>query len=260
MSNIAFEIFGIPVAWYGILIATGVLIGIILALKDAKRRGFSSDILVDFLLFLIPAAIVGARLYYVIFKLDYYLKYPKEIFATWHGGLAIYGGVIAGVITAVIFARVRKVSFWTLADIVAPSLIFGQAIGRWGNFINQEAYGYEVTNKALQWFPFAVNIDGTWHLATFFYESAWNFLVFAFLMWYKKRTDVPGRIFLSYLVLYGIGRFFIEGLRTDSLMIGPLRVSQVLSAVLVVGSVICILIQERQRKHKDKEINREKEA
>ncbi|HHU64194.1 MAG TPA: prolipoprotein diacylglyceryl transferase [Clostridiales bacterium] len=253
MSKIAFEIFGIPVAWYGILIALGILIGIILALLDTKRRGLNPETLVDFLLILIPVAIVGARLYYVLFKLDYYLKYPKEIFATWHGGLAIYGGVLAGIIAAIIFARARKISFWTLADILSPSLIFGQAIGRWGNFINQEAYGYEVTNKALQWFPFAVNIDGRWHLATFFYESAWNFIVFAFLMWYKKKTDIPGRIFICYLGLYGIGRFFIEGLRTDSLMWGPLRVSQVLSAVLVAFSVIYILIQQRQRKQRDKE-------
>ena len=169
---------------------------------------------------------------------DRYAANPMEIFAVWHGGLAIYGGVIGGLLAVVIFCKWRKFSMGHMIDIGAPALILGQAIGRWGNFVNQEAFGNLITNPDLQFFPYGVYIDrlGEWHQATFFYESMWDFLVLAVLLWYFKRAKHKGNVFAMYLALYGVGRFFIEGLRTDSLWLipGVIRVSQLLSAVLVV--------------------------
>lgn len=245
---VAFEIFGRPVYWYGILIATGVLIGIYLAMGYAKRLKFDPEMILDFALLAIPFAIVGARLYYVVFQWEIYKHNPIDVFKIWEGGLAIYGAVIGGIVAAVIFSRWRKVNFWDLADIVAPSLILGQAIGRWGNFFNQEAYGRLVTDKAWQWFPFAVYIEAKreWHMATFFYESMWNLLVFIFLMYYRKRRKRPGDIFLLYLLLYSCGRIVIEGLRTDSLYWGPFRVSQLLAGLLIAFSIIMLVVRRRR--------------
>jgi len=242
MTNpVAFYIFGKEVRWYGILIAAAVIIGIYLAMREAKKLGYDTDLLLDFCLWAIPFAIIGARAYYVAFQWDYYKAHPAEIIAIWHGGIAIYGAVLAGIVVGIVFAKVRKVDFWSLADIVSPSLILGQAIGRWGNFFNGEAYGYIVSSPKWQWFPAAVYINGQWHMATFFYESMWDLAVFIFLMFYKNRKKYSGDVFLAYLALYGIGRFVVEGLRTDSLMWGPLRVSQVLSLVLIVIAV-CIRV------------------
>jgi prolipoprotein diacylglyceryl transferase len=177
----------------------------------------------------------------------------RNIVAVWEGGLAIYGGVIGGLAGLAIFARWRKVSFLDLCDIAAPSLILGQAIGRWGNFVNQEAYGYQVSNPALHFFPFSVYIEatGAYHMATFFYESMWNLLVFIALFLYlrKVKEATPGNVFFGYLALYGLGRMFIEPMRTDSLYIPgtSLRVSQILSAVLFIGSVAALLFRNMKR-------------
>jgi phosphatidylglycerol:prolipoprotein diacylglycerol transferase len=238
IDPVAFYIFGKEVRWYGILIAAAVLLGIYLAVREAKRLGYDPDLFIDFCLWVIPISIVGARIYYVIFQWDYYSAHPSEIIAIWHGGIAIYGAVLAGILVGIIFAKLRKVDFWSLADIVAPSLILGQAIGRWGNFFNGEAYGYLVSSPKWQWFPAAVYIDGQWHMATFFYESMWDLAVFIFLMWYRKRKKYSGDVFLGYLALYGVGRFVVEGLRMDSLMWGPLRVSQILSLILIAVAVL----------------------
>lgn len=245
---VAFEIFGRPIYWYGILIATGVLLGIYLAMRYARRLNYDPEMILDFALLAIPFAIIGARLYYVVFQWEIYKNNPVDIFKIWQGGLAIYGAVIGGVIAAGIFSRWRKIKFWDLADIVAPSLILGQAIGRWGNFFNQEAYGNLVTDPAWQWFPFAVYIEAReeWHLATFFYESMWNFLVFIFLMWYRKRRKRSGDIFLLYLLLYSCGRIVIEGFRTDSLYLGPFRVSQLLAGLLIVFSTVMLVVRRRK--------------
>ena len=245
---VAFEIFGRPVYWYGILIATGVLIGIYLAMGYARRLKFDPEMILDFALLAIPFAIVGARLYYVVFQWEIYKHNPIDMFKIWEGGLAIYGAVIGGIVAAMIFLRWRKVNFWDLVDIVSPSLILGQAIGRWGNFFNQEAYGRLVTDKAWQWFPFAVYIEAKreWHMATFFYESMWNLLVFIFLMYYRKRRKRPGDIFLLYLLLYSCGRIVIEGLRTDSLYWGPFRVSQLLAGLLIAFSIIMLVVRRRR--------------
>ncbi|HHU49510.1 MAG: prolipoprotein diacylglyceryl transferase [Caldicoprobacterales bacterium] len=250
MNPIAFRLFGQPIYWYGILISIGVLLGIILAMRNARLFGIDQDSIVDFALIAIPLAIIGARLYYVIFEWDQYRENLLDIFNIRKGGLAIYGGVIGGILAGLIFTKWKKHDFWNLADICAPSLILGQAIGRWGNFVNQEAYGYIVANPEWQWFPAAVFIeaDQQWHLATFFYESMWNFLIFIFLMSYRKRRKKTGEVFLLYIILYAFGRFFIEGLRTDSLYIGSIRVSQLLSAVLF---IVCIGLFIYRRKHSE---------
>ena len=251
--RVAFYLFdknGIAIHWYGIIIAFGLILGVVLGLREAKRRGYRSDMILDLMLLAIPICIVCARLYYVIFTWNTYANDLSKVFAVWEGGLAIYGAVIGGVIAALIFYKWRKVPMGEVLDIAAPSLIIGQAIGRWGNFVNQEAFGNLVTNPANQWFPYSVYIDrlGEWHQATFFYESMWNLLTFAILIILRKRIKVRGGIFALYLVLYGIGRFYIESLRTDSLMAGDVRVSQWLSAILVVCGIAFLIIMSRKKK------------
>ena len=233
---------------YGLLITLAIALGVFLCLKREKAMGLPREITIDFALCAVPAAIVGARLYYVAFQWPLYAGNPLRILAVWEGGLAIYGGVIGGAVAALIFSKCKKVPFSALADLVAPSLILGQAIGRWGNFVNQEAFGYAVTDPALQFFPVAVYVESGWHMATFFYESAWDFLGFLLLWRMKDKLSARGNLFLLYLFWYGLGRAVIEGLRTDSLMWGPVRVSQALSAGLCVFALAALLI--RRRKHR----------
>lgn len=235
------NLFGIPglsIRWYAAIICLGLVAGLLVAYLMGRKRGYNFDMVLDLLLLALPVCIIGARLYYVAFEWESYKNNPAEIFAIWHGGLAIYGAVIGGVIAAVVFCKWRKVPLGDVLDIGSLGLILGQAIGRWGNFANQEAFGNLITNPDLQFFPYGVYIDrlGEWHQATFFYESMWNLLVLAVLLWYFKRAKHKGNVFVAYLALYGVGRFFIEGLRTDSLWMipGVIRVSQLLSAILVV--------------------------
>lgn len=263
MDPIAFEIFGKPIYWYGIIISLGVLIGIYLAMREAKRLELDPEIIIDFCLLAIPLAIIGARIYYVVFQWDAYKDNPIDAIKIWEGGLAIFGAVIGGVIAALIFTRRRKLDFWLLADIVAPSLILGQALGRWGNFFNQEAYGYAITNPAWQWFPAAVFIEKNqqWHMATFFYESLWNFIVFLFLIFYRKRKKRNGEVFLLYLILYSCGRIVIEGLRTDSLYWGPFRVSQLLSGILIVlGTAMFFVRRKKEALNNNQDIEADPKA
>lgn len=235
------NLFGIPglsIRWYAAIICLGLVAGLLVAYLMGRRRGYNFDMVLDLLLLALPICIIGARLYYVAFEWETYKNNLAEIFAIWHGGLAIYGAVIGGVIAAVVFCKWKKVPLGDVLDLGSLGLILGQAIGRWGNFANQEAFGNLITNPDLQFFPYGVYIDrlGEWHQATFFYESMWNLLVLAVLLWYFKRAKHKGNVFVAYLALYGVGRFFIEGLRTDSLWMipGVIRVSQLLSAILVV--------------------------
>lgn len=235
MDPVAFKVFGFEVRWYGLLIAIAVLIGTILALREAKRKGIKEESIIDMLLFAVPGAIIGARLYYVIFMWDYYSKNPGQILNLRGGGLAIHGVIIGGALVAYIFTKVKKLNFLTVADIVAPSLILGQAIGRWGNFANQEAHGGPTD------LPWGIMIDGVKVHPTFLYESIWNFLVFGFLLWYRrKKAKADGEVFAMYLVLYSVARFLIEGMRTDSLMLGPIRVAQLISAIIIIVGIIFI--------------------
>lgn len=224
MDSVAFKIFGIEVMWYGVLISIGVLLGTILALKETKRVGVKEDDFIDLLLFAIPSALIGARLYYVIFNWDYYGNNLRQIINFRGGGLAIHGAIITAVIVGIIFTKKRGLDFWKIADIVSPSLALGQAIGRWGNYINQEAYG---TPTDLPW---GIMIDGVKVHPTFLYESVGDFIIFIILLWYRrKKQKVSGEIFLLYIMLYSLIRFFVEGLRTDSLMLGSIRVAQLVS-------------------------------
>lgn len=247
------DLFGIPgldIRWYAVIICLGICAGLVTAFILAKKRGYNTDMPIDLLLVCIPLAIICARLYYVAFEWDSYKDDLWSIFAIWEGGIAIYGAVIGSVIGGFLFSRYSKISFGDILDIGGPGLIIGQAIGRWGNFVNQEAFGNLITNEALQWFPYGVYIDklGEWHQATFFYESMWNLIVFAVLLWYFKRAKHKGNVFVMYLVLYGAGRAVIEGLRTDSLWLiqGVIRVSQALSLLLVVAGVIYLLYMHKK--------------
>lgn len=233
-----FTIFGLEIKFYGILIASAMLIGVFLAQHLAEKRGIKADDIIILALMIIPFSILGARLYYCIFSDTHYTF--TTFWQIRNGGLAIYGGIIGGVLAIIVFALFKKdlKLIIKLFDVFVPALILGQAIGRWGNFFNQEAYGYLVTDSKLQWFPFAVKIDTysgfEWHLATFFYESLWNMIGFVLLLIVFKKSKQLGTTTGFYLAYYGLGRIWIEGLRTDSLYWGPLRVSQWLSAVLIV--------------------------
>ena len=233
MDRVAFTIFGIDVMWYGVLIATGMLIGIALAVREAKRVGISEDDVLNIAIIAIPVAIICARLYYVIFSWDYYSQNPGEIFNIRGGGLAIHGGLIGGILTGFIYAKVKKLDFFKTADAVMVGMPLAQAIGRWGNFINGEAHGGPTS------LPWGIMVDGVKVHPTFLYESIWDFGIFLFIMFYmRKKKTYEGEVIVSYITLYSIGRFFIEGLRTDSLMFGPIRMAQFVSLVGVVGGLV----------------------
>nr|WP_227763861.1 prolipoprotein diacylglyceryl transferase [Zhaonella formicivorans] len=245
MNPIAIEIGPLAIRWYGILISSALAFGTYLAYREAARKGIDPEHILNLVLLAAPAAIIGARLYYVIFSWTDYAGNPAEIFAIWHGGLAIHGGLVGGVLAGYYYIRKHHLKFWQIADIVAPSIILGQAIGRWGNFFNQEAHGGPVSYEFISKFPKFIQegmyIGGQYYHPTFLYESTWNVAVFLFLLWLRRRNNLPeGVVFLSYLALYSVGRFFIEGLRTDSLMLGPIRVAQLVSLTLIVfaGTVI----------------------
>lgn len=232
INPIAFDVFGLEIRWYGIFIALAMLIGSSFFLYKGKQIGVSENDLMDVVLVCLPSAIVGARLYYVLFyDFAYYVSHPLQIFNTRAGGLAIHGGVIFAVLAGFILAKKRKLPFLPLIDFVAPVLILGQAIGRWGNYFNQEAHGGPTD------LPWGIMIDGVKVHPTFLYESLMNFGIFLFLMFLLNRKKFDGQLICLYMILYSVGRFFIEGLRTDSLMIGPLRVAQVISLILISAGI-----------------------
>lgn len=238
-----FGIQGFHIAWYGVIIAVGMVISAYLASYRAKKKGYNSDLIYDLAIIALPISIVCARIYYVAFEWENYADNLIKIFATREGGLAVYGGVLGGIACGIVFCKVKKFPFFELADIAVPSIILGQIIGRWGNFVNQEAFGNLVTNPKLQFFPYAVYIDSLaeWHQATFFYESAWNCILLIVMLVILKKVKKPGYSIAIYFIGYGIGRYMIEGLRTDSLYILPgIRVSQMLSLVLIMLGVIII--------------------
>ncbi|MBR7795921.1 prolipoprotein diacylglyceryl transferase [Virgibacillus sp. AGTR] len=255
LDRVFLHIGSLPIYWYGVIIAAGAFLGLFLATREADRLGMKKDIMVDLVVFAIPIAIISARIYYVIFEWDRYAGGPwSDVFAIWEGGIAIHGALIGSIITAIIYARVKQVSFWQLADIAAPSIILGQAIGRWGNFMNQEAHGGEIAestyNSFHQYLPdFIMNqmcIDGVMYHPTFLYESFWNILVFVFLLILRKFNPIRGELFLSYAITYSIGRYFIEGMRTDSLyVLGSLRQAQVISIVIIVVALLLIIYRRK---------------
>lgn len=226
MDAVAFTIGSLEVRWYGITIAIGLLMGMFLFQYLAKKRELNLDHIWTMILITVPVAVVGARLYYVIFNWAFYSANPGKIIAIWNGGLAIHGAILLGALSIFLCCRYYKMDFWDVTDCIVPPLALGQAIGRWGNFFNQEAYGYETT------VPWAIEIDGTLHHPTFLYESLWDLAIFIALIILFKRTKRTGMIFLLYLMSYSVGRCIIEGFRTDSLMLGSLRQAQVISIVL----------------------------
>ena len=243
---VALTLLGVEISWYGVIIGTGFMLAIALFLGLADTRGLKGDLVYDLILFIFPFSIIGARLYYVLFSLDKFDWTFVEILQVWNGGLAIYGGVLGGAIGLIICCLIKKQNILKVMDLAVPGLILGQSIGRWGNFVNQEAYGPVVTNEALQWFPFSVYIEraADWHMATFFYESVLSFITFFILLWVVRKFKTPGINVAFYFMLYGLSRVFIEGLRTDSLYLGTtgIRVSQLISGVLILVGVLWLAI------------------
>ncbi|GAE92752.1 prolipoprotein diacylglyceryl transferase [Gracilibacillus boraciitolerans JCM 21714] len=248
----------LSIYWYGVIIASGAFLALWIATMEADRLGVKKDYIVDLVVFAIPIAILSARIYYVIFEWDRYVGEPWwKVFAVWEGGIAIHGGALIGsVITAIVFTRVKKLSFWQIADIVAPSLILGQAIGRWGgNFMNQEAHGGPISEATYQSFyqylpDFIMNqmcIEGTMYHPTFLYESVWNIAGFILLLILRKYPLRRGDMFLTYVIWYSFGRYFIEGMRTDSLyIVGELRTAQFISIILIIGAVIMMIYRRKK--------------
>ena len=256
LNPIAFDLGGLQIHWYGIIIAMGALVGVIMAMREAKRRHMDPDNILDLVLYGVPIALVGARLYYVIFELPFYLANPGEIIKIWHGGIAIYGGLIAAFIVLLVLCRRRKISPWLMLDIAAPSVLLGQIVGRWGNFMNQEAFGGKTTLDFLQSLHLPhfiieqMYINGAYRQPTFLYESVGNLIGLILILVLRNRTHLfkRGEIFLTYLIWYPTVRFFVEGMRTDSLYILPgVRVSQMLSLVLLIVAITLFIYRRKTK-------------
>lgn len=269
IDNVAFSIFGINIYWYGAIIGCGVIVAFLLALWVAKRSGQKTEYYSDFTIYAIIICVIAARLYYVIFSWDYYKDNLMKIFAIREGGLAIYGGVIAAVIFAILYTRKKKLNFWLFADTAIVSLPLGQAIGRWGNFINREAFGgfteslfaMRYMKDKVRGIPQSVleniiTVNGVEYIQvhpTFLYESLWNFALVILMLMLLKRKKFDGQLLSTYFIGYGVGRLWIEGLRTDQLLLWNtnIAVSQVVSLVLIaVGIAICIIRHKKPKAEK----------
>ena len=266
MDRIAFSLFGIDVNWYGLIITCGMILAVLYALWHAKHEGVKSDHIIDLALALIFCGVIGARLYYVIMEFDQYLVSGGTFLQTlggtlynciaiWNGGLAIYGGIIAGFLAALVAARVKRIPFPVIADIAGPAVMVGQIIGRWGNFVNVEAYGAETTLPWRMGVLYSFN-DGVSFVSekfvhpTFIYESLWNLLGLILITYFYKKKKFHGQMFLSYMTWYGFGRMLIEGLRADSLYVGSIRISQLVGFVtFVVGAVLIIVNLRRVKRN-----------
>ncbi len=262
------SVFGFDIAYYGITIAIAMIVGISIALHEAKRTGQNQDTYLDLLMLTMLTSVVGARIYYVIFSWDNYKDNLGEILNIRNGGLAIYGGIIAGAITVFVYSKITKMKFLQIADTVCMGLVAGQIIGRWGNFFNREAFGEYTNNLLAMQLPVSavrkneitsamwnhvVTIGGVEYIQvhpTFLYEGLWSFMVLLFLFWFRKRKKFEGELFFCYLAGYGAGRFWIESLRTDQLLLPGIHVpvSQMLSAVLVIVSLSVIICKRRKNR------------
>lgn len=258
MNRVAFDLFGIEIYWYALLIVFGIIVAMWLSTREGIRVNLKPDDVTDFMLIGLPLSFVGARLYYVLFELETYLADPIQILNIRSGGLAIYGGLIAGGLWLFYFCQRNFISTWTFLDVVAPSVILAQGIGRWGNFMNQEAFGGDTTRQFLEslYLPkFIIDnmeIDGIYRQPTFLYESVWNFIGFIVLIILRKQKGFfkQGEVALAYVIWYSFGRFFIEGMRTDSLyIVGDLRVSQLLSVILFVGAWAILIWRRKKTDH-----------
>lgn len=265
-SPVAFTVFGKDIYWYGIIIAAGFLLAVFYMLARAKDFGITQDDVLDMILWAVPIGVICARLYYCIFYWELYADDPISILYIWEGGLAIYGGIIGACIAVVIYSRKKKQNFSLLMDTASMSIVFGQIMGRWGNFFNREAFGDYTNNLFAMQLPVSavraneitqkmwdhvVTVNGVEYIQvhpTFLYESLWNVGVLLFLFWFRKRKKFNGEVFLMYLIGYGLGRIWIEGLRTDQLLLPVvgLPVSQLLSGCLVVGCTILVVWKRKK--------------
>lgn len=246
LNPIAFSFGPFHVRWYGIIIATGILLATFMAIREGQRRQIMSDDFIDLLLWGVPLGFIGARLYYVIFEWGYFSQHPSEIIAIWNGGIAVYGGLIAGAIVLLIFCFRRMLPTFLVLDIVAPGVMAAQVLGRWGNFMNQEAHGAQCTLAYLQnqhlprFIIDQMYINGHYYKPTFLYESFFNLigLVIILALRHRKHLFKQGEVFMFYVAWYAVVRFFVEGMRTDSLYaFGTIRVSQALSVVLLLADL-----------------------
>lgn len=251
VDRVAFELFGKPIYWYGVIIMLGIVAAFTHALIRSKREGFTTDDVLDMGIFTVLFGVLGARLYYVVTTLDTHeYKSFIDVIAVWEGGLAIYGGIIAGCTALVLTAVYKKINPLKVMDAVAPGVMLAQAIGRWGNFMNGEAFGYEVAEGSFL-YPFRMglisdytNTGSTMHFyhPTFLYESLWNIAGFVFICLIYRKKKFNGQMALTYFAWYGFGRMFIEGLRTDSLYVGPFRISQVVGLVCFVAGITLMVV------------------
>lgn len=249
INPVAVQLGPLAIRWYAIFIVSGMILAVYLAMKEAPRKKIDPDTIFDFILIAFPLAILGARIYYVLFDWSYYKNNLSEVIAIWNGGIAIYGGLITGAIALYFFTRHRFINTLDFLDIAVPGVMIAQSIGRWGNFVNQEAYGVAV--KSLNYLPSFIQkqmyIDGSYRVPTFLYESLWNLLGFVLIIILRRKTRLfkQGEITFFYLIWYGFGRMIIEGMRTDSLMFAGLRVSQWLSVGLIIVGLVAFVIRRR---------------
>lgn len=257
MNAIFLKIGNIYIYWYSVILLIGFILGCLIVIKESKKIGLEQEKIENFIFYTIPIALIGARIYYVLFNLDYYLKYPIDILKVWEGGLAIHGGIIAGLICLLIFTKKNKINIYKMMDILVIGLIIGQIIGRWGNFMNSEAYG-PITSleflKNLHLPKFIIDgmfIDGNYHHPTFLYESIWNLIGLIIMLVVKTRKfNRVGIITSIYLVWYGIGRCLIESLRTDSLMLFNIKIAQLVSMLfIIIGIVVFIYSKKKGEKY-----------
>ncbi|MCR8643326.1 prolipoprotein diacylglyceryl transferase [Paenibacillus sp. N1-5-1-14] len=289
MNPIALSLGPISIHWYGVILGSAALIGLLLAIQEGKRFKIKPEFFMDMLLIAAPSAIIAARIYYVAFQWDNYKDNFWSVFAIWEGGIAIYGALIGSLIAGYFYFRAKGYDFWRMVDICAPGLIVGQLIGRWGNFVNQEAYGGPVEESFLRqtlhlpdWIVNNMYIQGAYHHPTFLYESLWNLVGLLILFWLRRRPFLrAGELFMSYFIWYSIGRFFIEGLRTDSLSFtgptwlaslidamwspmnlvfeagamtygGNIRISMLVAILICVAAVVLIIVRRKKGWAKDR--------
>ena len=261
MNRVAFNIVGCNLYYYSLCILLGVIVAYILITREGKKQGLSKEFTSDLIFYTLIIGILGARVYYCVFNLDYYLANPSEILKIYNGGLAIHGGVIAGLIFVYFYTKKKNVSFIKILDIVAPAVIIAQSFGRWGNFFNQEAHGGITTYQNLKNMhipEFIINgmhIEGKYYYPTFFFESIWCLIGFIILMIARKNKNLRKGFQIGfYFIWYGIGRFFIEALRTDSLMFFGLKIAQIVSLIGIIIGIIIIVTNRNKKYYNEMEV------
>ena len=261
MNRVAFNIFGFNVYYYSLCILLGVIVAYILITREGKKQGLPKEFISDLIFYTLIIGILGARVYYCVFNLDYYLANPSEILKIYNGGLAIHGGVIAGLIFVYFYTKKKSVSFIKILDIVAPAVIIAQSFGRWGNFFNQEAHGGITTYQNLKNMhipEFIINgmhIEGKYYYPTFFFESIWCLIGFIILMIARRNKNLRKGFQIGfYFIWYGIGRFFIEAFRTDSLMFFGLKIAQIVSLIGIIIGIIIIVTNRNKKYYNEMEV------